>query len=245
MQFNEIYTNDLDEGFKDPGIFKAIFMAGPPGAGKNIVLKSLGLKSAGLKLQDIDHTLAYLQRAKANIRHDGDGYEQSLQVTRRKQTVLQQEMLGLIINTTGRDYESLINLKKELESVGYQTFMLFVDVEEDIAWNRAQQRFANATDPKDKNRPVDKEYFDLAYQASKKNADFYALLFEDRFALVDNNIDQTQRQITARMVDRKSEERITVLMREAARKITRFLAAPLTPSAQAAVNAAKQKRGLE
>lgn len=31
MQLNEFYTADLEEGVNDPGIFKAIFMAGPPG----------------------------------------------------------------------------------------------------------------------------------------------------------------------------------------------------------------------
>jgi len=245
MQLNEFYTADLDEGFRDPGIFKAVFLAGPPGAGKNAVLKALGLKAAGLKLQDIDHTLAYLQRAKANISHDNQGYKQSLQATRRKQTILQQEMLGLIINTTGRDYESLMNLKRELESVGYQTFMIFVDVEMKLAWERAKDRFANATDPKDRDRPVDPKYFARAYQATKKHESFYAMMFDDQFALVDNNLKQTQRQMVSRMTDRKSEEEVTVLMREAARKLKRFLASPLTPAAQAAVQLAKQKRGLE
>ena len=44
----------LREGIHDPNIFKAVFIAGPPGAGKNTVIKELGLHSSGLKLQDID-----------------------------------------------------------------------------------------------------------------------------------------------------------------------------------------------
>jgi hypothetical protein len=248
MQLEEFYTSDLDEGFRDPGIFKAIFMAGPPGAGKNLIINALGLKATGLKLQDIDHTMAYLNRARSSaekLQHDDPGYEHSLQTTRRRQTVLQREMLGLIINTTGRDYESLMSLKKQLEEVGYDTFMLYVDVDEDIAWGRAQDRLTNATDPKDRGRPVDMSYFKTAYSAAKKNADFYAMMFGDQFAIVDNNADYGPRDTRGNLTNPDSKQQLSVLLRIASKKIQRFLQKPLSASAQAAVNAAKQARGVE
>ena len=37
----------LDEGVNDPGIFKAIILAGGPGSGKTVVARALGLASMG------------------------------------------------------------------------------------------------------------------------------------------------------------------------------------------------------
>ncbi|HET8688263.1 MAG TPA: zeta toxin family protein [Methanosarcina sp.] len=179
MHLFEIFQPTIDEGINDPGIFKAIFLAGPPGAGKNTIIQKLGLQSYGLKLQDIDHTLALLKKFNPN-------YQSSLDVTLRRQSLFQQQMLGLIINTTGRDSQHLMSLNKNLKEVGYDTFMLFVDVDEETALARIQNRPKFATDPRDVGRKVDLDYFYQALDASKKNSSFYALSFGDQFAYIDN-----------------------------------------------------------
>ena len=220
MQISEI-SQPLDEGIHDPSIFKAIFMAGPPGAGKNTVIAELGLTAAGLKLQDIDRTLAYLNRMRAPEQPD---YKRGLDATLRQQSVFQSNMLGLLINTTGRDYESLMGLNKKLKESGYDTFMLFVDVEYDVAFGRIHNRQKYATDPADAGRKVDVDYFEKAYDSSKENLEFYALMFGSQFAVVTNNAELTE------AAEDINEYKHTLA--RAAKKVRDFLRKPLTPKAQ-------------
>jgi shikimate kinase len=217
----------IDEGIHDPNIFKAIFMAGPPGAGKNVVIKQLGLTGSGLKLQDIDHTLAYLNKRKAPAAPD---YGRGLNTTLKRQEVFQQSMLGLLINTTGRDYEHLMNLNAQLKKAGYDTFMLFVHVDYDVAFDRIKNRETSATDPADKNRKVDLDYFNDAYDAATQNMDFYSLMFGNQFALVSNN--------GRDLKEDAEEDNLTFqqTLKQAAKKVQRFLRKPLTPVAQQIVS---------
>lgn len=227
MHVTEI-TIPLEEGVNDPNIFKAIFLAGPPGAGKNTVISRLGLTAAGLKLQDIDHTLAYLNKRKAPEAPD---YKRGLATTLRRQSIYEKSMLGLLINTTGRDYEGLMSLNKQLKEVGYDTFMLFVDADYDVAFHRIQNRPRSATDPKDIGRKVDLDYFQHAFEESKKNVDFYALMFGNQFAVVTNN---------ERLVeDSEDQKEFELTLGLAAKKINRFLKKPLTPKAQSIVSQVK------
>lgn len=230
MNITELEQN-LDEGINDPNIFKAIFIAGPPGAGKNTVINKLGLTNQGLKLQDIDHTLAFLNKRTAPNNPD---YKRGLDVTLRRQSMFEKGMLGLLINTTGRDYESLMNLNRKLKEAGYDTFMLFVDVEYDVAFSRIQDRPSSATDPRDANRKVDLDYFEHAFEAAKQNVDFYALMFGNQFAVVTNN---------ERLVKEDSEQQeFQKTLNLAAKKVARFLRKPLSPKAQEIVSQLKQSR---
>ena len=204
----------IQEGPNDPNIFKAIFLAGPPGAGKNQVVQWLGISNIGLKMQDIDHTLAFLNKGKAPATPD---YARGERVTIKRQDIFAQNMLGLLINSTGRNYESLMGLNKQLKTAGYDTMMIYVDVDYDVAVNRIGHREQYATDPADKNRRVDLDYFKQAYAATKQNLDFYALMFGDHFALVTNNGNDTSLQHDLRIANKK---------------VSRFLNKPLTSTAQ-------------
>lgn len=243
MNLGEIFQPDLDEGINDPNIFKAVFMAGPPGAGKNMIIRALGLNAAGLRLQDTDHTLAYLNKASVKSGrpadlHSDEAYGRSLNTTLRRQHYIQQEMLGLIINTTGRDASMTQELNLKLRKAGYSTFMVFVDVHEEVATQRIGNRAASATDLKDK-RPVGNDYFKAAYKASKENATFYALMFGDNFALVDNSADYGMLDNKGNIASTDGKQQMDVLTKIASRKIARFLAAPLSPIAQQIVDATK------
>ena len=56
----------LNEGVRDPGIFKAIFLAGGPGSGKSYVAKKLGLKTLGLIVVNSD--LFFVQLLSSSLR---------------------------------------------------------------------------------------------------------------------------------------------------------------------------------
>lgn len=218
----------LFEGINDPHIFKAVFIAGPPGAGKNTVINQLGLPSSGLKLQDIDHTLAYLNKRKSPV---NPNYERGLSVTLRRQGVFEKGMLGLLINTTGRSYDRLMDLNKQLKHSGYDTFMVFVDAEYDVAYNRIQDRPSSATNPADIGRKVDYDYFVNAFQATKQNIDFYALMFGNDFSLVTNNVVKDSEDLTP-------EQEFNKTLTKTGKKLNHFLRKPLSPKAQAILNQA-------
>lgn len=215
----------LDEGIHDPHIFKAIFMAGPPGAGKNRVISDLGLSATGLKLLDIDKTLSYLAKNQPPVNPD---YDRGRTVTMKQIPQFQKGMLGLLINTTGRNYEPLMALNKELKQAGYDTFMLFVDVNYDVAFQRIQDRAKHATNPADK-RKVDLDYFETAYDDAKENAEFYALMFGNQFSYITNNVEDEQ-VVEAAGDEMSTEYQQSLLI--ASKKVNRFLKKPLTPMAQ-------------
>ena len=48
MTLEETYESLL-EGINDPGVFKAVFMAGGPGSGKSLAAKKLGFSTMGLR----------------------------------------------------------------------------------------------------------------------------------------------------------------------------------------------------
>jgi hypothetical protein len=45
---------ELDEGVNDPGIFKAVFLAGGPGSGKSFIVGQTALTVFGLKVINSD-----------------------------------------------------------------------------------------------------------------------------------------------------------------------------------------------
>jgi shikimate kinase len=245
MKINDL-TQSLAEGIKDPNIFKAIFMAGPPGAGKNRVITDLGLSYAGFKLQDIDRTLFFLKKAKHQINdliqarseeEINKEYDYSLKKTLVRQSLLQKNMLGLLINTTGRDSDKLMALNKELKNSGYDTFMIFVHADYNVAFDRVQDREKNATDPWDK-RPVTPEYFDDAYDNSIQNLDFYKLMFGGQFAYIWNNTPPDLRLDEA-ILDDAPDDVFKASIRAAANKLSKFLSKPLTAKAQQIINQIK------
>jgi predicted kinase len=126
---------DLHEGPNDPGIFKAIFLAGGPGSGKSYVAQQLGLQARGLKVLNSDDAFEYLMR-KRNLSFDMPPEEQpwrdvarsrAKDITKKKQDMYLDGRLGLIIDGTAKDPGKMAKLKAELEAIGYQTMMVFVN----------------------------------------------------------------------------------------------------------------------
>ena len=126
---------DLQEGPNDPGIFKAIFLAGGPGSGKGYVAQQLGLQARGLKVINSDDAFEYLMR-KRKLSFDMPPQEQpdrdvarqrAKDLTNKRQDIYLDGRLGIIIDGTAKDPNKMAKLKAELESIGYQTMMVFVN----------------------------------------------------------------------------------------------------------------------
>ena len=62
------------------------------------------------------------------------------QLTAQRMKLYRQGKLGMIIDGTGHEFGKINTMKKDLESDGYDTFMVFVNTSLDVAQKRNQER---------------------------------------------------------------------------------------------------------
>ena len=138
----------LNEGINDPGVFKAVFMAGGPGSGKSLAAKKLGFGSMGLRPVNSDSSFEMgLKKAGLSLKMPESEEEQrdAIRVHAKAITGKRQEMyikgrLGLVIDSTARDVTNIIKQKKLLQDLGYETAMVFVNTSLETALDRNRTR---------------------------------------------------------------------------------------------------------
>lgn len=140
----------LQEGVYDPGIFRAIFMAGGPASGKSYVA-SMTTGGLGLKIVDVDELTTILldrhglSRDMTTYTPEQEAEKERLRKSAKKaiqkrQLVYEQGRLGLIIDGTGADFSQIATGKASLEELGYDCFMIFVNTPEEEAVSRGLKR---------------------------------------------------------------------------------------------------------
>lgn len=221
------FAQPIEEGVNDPGLFKAVFVFGPPGAGKNTVIRHLGLNNAGLKLADTDDIRVRLDALKK--------WQQGKTERKNQQfiSLWNKNMLGLIINVTGRDVQKVQSLKTMLERLGYDTFGVFVDVDREVAWNRVQTRQKDLAP--DHVRYVTPEYFDDAYPQIQKNRDILLMMFGSNASYLDNNSEGQRYQ---HIMNNPGFSKTM-------RRVNAFLRRPVGPTAAEKVAAHPSRRNVE
>jgi hypothetical protein len=147
IKFKSYALNDLNEGIHDPGTFKAVFMAGAPGSGKDYIMhKSLG--GHGLRVIDSDVPFEHGMR-KQKLSFTMPSHEEPARAAvreRAKKTVNLKHHLaiqgrnGVVINGTGDNPEKIRKQKEHLESLGYQTHMVMVHTDNDTSRHRNLMR---------------------------------------------------------------------------------------------------------
>ena len=177
MKINEITS--ITEGLYDPYIFKAVFMAGAPGAGKSTVAKKL-FAGTGLKELNVDKFWRLYQQKGLSA-----DYPQFWQKYKKEDELLQQGRLGVIINGTAKNPAVIEEIKKTLESRGYETIMVFVNVTLETSIERAERR-PQLPGP-DFGRTIDQEFIKTTYDRIQQGADQLKKLFGNNFFTVDNN----------------------------------------------------------
>lgn len=168
---------NLTEGPRDPNIFKAIFTAGIPGSGKTTVGKTL-TDGTGMKTVNFDDVYIFLKRK-------GSDHSTSLKkadsLTGKMLDSYVRGRLGLIIDKTAWDYSKVSELKSNLESLGYSTFMVYVNTDIEVAKSRVKSRFATT------GRNVDEDYIEKVFTKLSTNIGKYQSDFGDKFVIVDNS----------------------------------------------------------
>lgn len=109
------------------GLFKAIFVTGGPGSGKDIVIREA---IAEQKAVEITSAQAY------NYLMDKSSLAQKSNDLRRESI---RNRGPLIINGPADDHTRLITVKEELEELGYSTIMIFVDTTNEASQERNQK----------------------------------------------------------------------------------------------------------
>jgi 5'(3')-deoxyribonucleotidase/chloramphenicol 3-O-phosphotransferase len=152
----------MQEGVYDPGILKAVFLAGGPGSGKTTVTNQLfgvafdSFSHAGLKPANSDKFFEFLLKAKNLPTNLADlSPEEFEKITVGPQSVRVQAKelaaknylnylqgrLGLLVDGTGDDAQKIVNHAKELQkNFGYDVYMVFVNTPLEKALERNDNR---------------------------------------------------------------------------------------------------------
>ena len=182
---------NLQEGINDPNLFKAIFMAGGPGAGKSFVSTKATDVTQGLKVINSDTALQFLLSkagmSKKMIGMTPEELEKFAQkrargrdITAKMKKLYLNGKLGLIIDSTAEEYKRIVREKKELEDAGYDTFMIFVNTSLEVAQANNQRR----------DRVLDPKIVETAWKDVQKNIGRLTNLFRGSFQIVDNDKDE-------------------------------------------------------
>ena len=194
----------LDEGVNDPGILKAVFLAGGPGSGKSYVAggifgipSKVNVSAYGLKLVNQDKELVRMLK-KYGFGTDLDNMPDELfrqltdpnysdysgfrsrakELTASRKKLYMDGRLGMIIDGTGHKYNKIREQKMELEEIGYDCYMVFVHTDLDIAQQRNMER----------PRKLSPELVERSWKDVQKNKEAFQGLFGNmNFIMVNNN----------------------------------------------------------
>ena len=193
------FQSFVQEGVFDPGIFKAIFLAGGPGSGKTYVAgKTTG--GLGLKLINSDDTLERLLKKHnvpldfTTLTPDQTAKKDMLRTRAKELTFGQMKVkafkgkgaldlyiagrLGLVIDGTGREFDDIHRQASYLKNMGYDTYMIFVNTSEQVALER------NAARP----RKLKPEMVKQMWLAVQQNIGKFQSYFRpSNFIVIDNN----------------------------------------------------------
>jgi hypothetical protein len=216
----------ISEGVYDKNILKAFFMSGGPGSGKSYVAGELfGFPygsiqsvsySTGLKTVNSD-TAFELELKKLGISPkslvslDREEFERLTQgedsirskakkITQTRKSLFQEGRLGLVLDGTGDDYEKIKEKRDELESIGYDTYMVFVNTSLPVAIERNANR----------SRSLPEDVVEESWNAVQENMGKFQRLFGNNNMVIIDNTEADQN-----------------VLKEAEKVINKFLQKPL------------------
>ena len=175
---------DLQEGVYDPNILKAFFLAGGPGSGKSYVVKRT-TGGLGMKIVNSDNAFEKLLKDAGLSQKMPPEEEESREkvrvrakeITAKRKANYIEGRLGLIIDGTGREYDRISKQARELEGLGYDTHMIFVNTSIDVALERNAKRA----------RSVPTSIVVNSWKATQANIGKFQNLFGNNFIILDNN----------------------------------------------------------
>ena len=190
----------LNEGVYDPGILKAVFLAGGPGSGKSYSVQQVfgiddvmkGTSSSGLKVINSDTAFEhYLKKSGVDPKDLAKMTDKVFQYYTKKpggprlkakdkikklRKIYEQGRLGMIIDGTGHNYGKIQKNKKYLESLGYDTSMIFINTSLPVALERNSKR----------ERVLPDDLIEKSWSEVQNNLGKFQSLFGRNFYIIDN-----------------------------------------------------------
>ena len=234
FDFEELLT----EGVNDKSIFKAVFLAGGPGSGKDYVLDNT-LAGHGLTEINSDKALEFLMDKEGLDKQMPEGEKEARDFVRGRAkniTELKQRLAltgrnGLIVNGTGDDHEKVKRIKTALENLGYDTSMVMVNTDDEVSAQRNIERGQRG------GRTVPENIRKQKWEAVQNARPELAKLFGDRYSEYDNSEDL--RTAAPEVVKAKKDE-----MLELYKGVKEFIAQqPTSPAAEEWI--AKEMQGAD
>ena len=222
----DLETTNIIEGVNDPGIFKAIFMVGGPGSGKDFILGKI-IKGAPLVEINSDTAFEILSKKEGislimtgtTDRKRDEVRGRAKNITASKQALALQGRLGIILNGTGGDRSKMVYMKKKLEDLGYDTMMVVVNTSDEISRERNIER------GKLGGREVPEAIRKQKWNEAQENIYYYSSVFGRNFYVVDNSSD-------LRYVSKETKSQIEAAFNKMHKAVRKFVAS--RPTAKAA-----------
>ena len=185
--------HQLLEGIYDPNIFKAVFLAGGPGSGKSYVVSKV-VSGLGLKVINSDEPFErYLVKAGLSLKMPDEEQiprdverKKAKRVTSARKGHAIDGRLGIVIDGTGKDYDKMIRQSAQLQELGYETAMVFVNTTLETALERNRKRA----------RSVPPNIAKQGWDDVQKNLPRFQRYFGKRFFVADNNLGDDLTPIT-------------------------------------------------
>src|SRR5574343_101468 len=172
----------LTEGINDAGIFKACFLCGSPGSGKSYTYQQIQVGSVSPRIVNTDKFMEhFIQKYSFDQSDTGERHtftDKSKLLTQKQLALYLNSMVPLALDTTSVNPGSTMRRKGILESIGYDTGMVFVMCSLDTALKRAEGR----------TRKVDPDYIKDTYKMITELSSYYKTIFNP-FLVIDNDDD--------------------------------------------------------
>lgn len=192
----------IEEGVYDKNIFKAFFLAGGPGSGKSFVVNQIfgtitddgkpivkSLSGLGFKIFNIDHAFEYeLKKRNINMRNLAFLSKKEKEEELKARTIAhntvdkmwefyKQGRLGTVVDATSQNAMGVYDFKKELESIGYDTYMIYVSTDLEVALRRNKHR----------ERVLPEDLVISIWEKANINKSYLKKIFDGNFIEVENN----------------------------------------------------------
>lgn len=194
----------MSEGIYDPGILKAVFMAGGPGSGKSYTAgavfggnaienasnqagTSMGLRvinsdpafemylrKAGVSPSDLASMSDEEFKALTEPEDSPRGKASAMKKVQQKSTEIGR--IGMIIDGTGDDAAKMLKKKTAVEELGYDTFMVFVNTTLEMAQERNLKR----------ERKLPAKLVEKIWTAVQANKEQFEAMFGSNMVVIDN-----------------------------------------------------------
>ena len=181
---------------------QAIFLAGPAGAGKSFIAKSLPLSK--FKVINVDDTYEELLKASGlgMKQKDFDPEQlsqaaklmgQAQKATKEKYADALSNLNDIIIDGTGAAYRPLLKKKEELEKLGYETMMLMIWVSPMTSLERNINR----------ERSLMPSIVLRTWRDINQNIEIYKQAFGDNFVIINNDPKDADKSFDSQEIKRK------------------------------------------